>query len=255
MIGMVKDKVALVTGASGGIGRAACLLFAKEGAKVVVVDIDPEGALETVRMVKETGGDAHFFKADVSNAVDVEHMVTETISTYQRLDCAFNNAGISSSGPAARSTIGCTEEEYERMMDINLKGVWLCMKYEIQQMLTTGGGAIVNTSSFAGLRASKIGEVVYSGSKHGVIGLSKSAAVEYAKQGIRINVVCPGATMTPMLEKHIHTPEDEAEIAALNPMNRICSPSEIAEAAVWLCSDRASFVTGVSLPVDGGQVL
>ncbi len=194
-------------------------------------------------------------KADVSKSEDVEAMVNQTVKTYHRLDCAFNNAGVSESGAEMTGTVRCSEKEWERIMDINLKGVWLCMKYEIPQMLKAGGGAIVNASSFAGITASMLGLVVYSGSKHGVIGLTKTAAVEFGKQGIRINAVCPGATRTAMLEKHMSDPEEEARIASMNPLNRIASPIEIAEAVVWLCSDRASFVTGIAMPVDGGQTL
>ena len=255
MEGLVKDKVALVTGGGRGIGRATSMAFAREGAKVVVSDIEIDGGKETVRMIKERGGEALFVKADVSKAADVERMVHQTIEAYQSLHCACNNAGTGATKPGVQGTISCTEEEWDRTMDVNLKGVWLCMKHEIPQMLNNGGGAIVNISSFAGLTASKLGVVAYSASKHGVIGLTKTSAVEFAKQGIRINAVCPGPTRTPMLEKYILDPEAEARIASNNPMNRIASPAEIAGAVVWLCSDAASFVTGVAMPVDGGQVL
>jgi NAD(P)-dependent dehydrogenase (short-subunit alcohol dehydrogenase family) len=255
MEGLVKGKVVLVTGGASGIGRAAAVLFAREGAKVSVSDIVVEGGEETIRLIKKSGGEAFFVRADVSKAEDVEAMVNQTVKTYRRLDCAFNNAGISESGAEMAGTVRCSEKEWERIMDINLKGVWLCMKYEIPQMVKTGGGAIVNTSSFAGITASKLGLVVYSGSKHGVVGVTKTAAVEFGKQGIRINAVCPGATRTAMLEKHMADPEEEARIASMNPLNRIASPIEIAEAVVWLCSDRASFVTGIAMPVDGGQTL
>lgn len=248
---LLKDKVALVTGGGSGIGRAASLVFAREGAKVAVSDIDNEGGEETVRMIKETGGEALFIKADVSKAQDVERMVNQTLDAYKGLYCACNNAGIGS--PAG--TVICTEKEWDRTMSVNLKGVWLCMKHEIPQMLNNGGGAIVNVSSFAGLAASKLGLVAYSASKHGVIGLTKTSAVEFAKQGIRINAVCPGATRTAIIEKFISDPEVESRVASNNPMNRIASPAEVAEAIVWLCSDAASFVTGIAMPVDGGQVL
>ncbi len=252
MEGLVKDKVALVTGGGSGIGRGTSIVFAREGAKVAVSDIDVEGGRETVRLIKEAGGEALFIKADVSKAADVEEMVNQTVKAYRRLNCAFNNAGIS---VGRESTTTCTEEQWDRMMNVNLKGVWLCMKYEIQQMLQSGGGAIVNTSSTAGLTASKLGLVAYSASKHGVIGLTKTAAIEFAKQGIRINAVCPGSTRTPLLEKDVPDPKVQAKIAFMNPSNRLGSPAEIAEVVVFLCSDAASFVTGVAMPVDGGQVL
>ncbi len=255
MEGLVKGKVALVTGGASGIGRAAAILFAREGAKVAVSDIAIEGGEETVRLIRKSGGEAFFVRADVARAEDVEAMVNQTIEVYQHLDCAFNNAGISEAGADTMGTVRCTQSEWDQIMDINLKGVWLCMKYEIPQMLKTGGGAVVNASSFAGITASRLGLVAYSGSKHGVIGLTKTAAVEFGKQGIRINAVCPGATRTPMMEKHMSNPEEEARVASMNPMNRMAAPSEIAEAVVWLCSDRASFVTGIAMPVDGGQVL
>lgn len=249
---LVQGKVSLVTGGGSGIGRAAALVFSREGAKVVVSDVEVEGGRETVRMIKERGGDAVFVRADVSKTADVEEMVKQTVTAFNRLDCAFNNAGISIGAP---STLLCTEEEWDKMMDINLKGVWLCMKYEIPEILKHGRGAIVNTSSFAGLTASRFGLVAYSASKHGVIGLTKTAAVEFAKQGIRINAVCPGATRTAMLEKHTTDPREEAQVASMNPSNRIASPAEIGEAVVWLCSDAASFVTGIAMAVDGGQIL
>jgi NAD(P)-dependent dehydrogenase (short-subunit alcohol dehydrogenase family) len=249
---LVKDKVTLVTGGGSGIGRSTSITFAREGAKVVVSDIDVEGGWETVRLIREAGGEALFVKADVSKTADVEEMVNQTVKAYRSLNCAFNNAGIS---VGRESTITCTEEQWDRMMSVNLKGVWLCMKYEIQQMLKNGGGAIVNTSSTAGLTASSLGLVAYSASKHGVIGLTKTAAIEFAKQGIRINAVCPGSTRTPLLEKDVPDPKVQAQIASMNPSNRLASPTEIAEVVVFLCSDAASFVTGVAMPVDGGRIL
>lgn len=253
MEGLLKDKVALVTGAGAGIGQATAILFAEEGAKVTVSDIDVNGGEKTVELIKKTGGEAVFIKADVSNNDEVERLVSETVKKFQTLDCAFNNAGISESDESG--TITCSENEWEKIIDINLKGVWLCMRNEISYMLKEGKGAIVNTSSFAGLTASKLGLVAYSGSKHGVIGLTKTSAVEFARQGIRINAICPGATMTAMLEKHLMDTEEEEKIASMNPMHRIASPREIAQAVAWLCSDKASFVTGIAMPVDGGQVI
>ena len=258
MQGLLKGKVALVTGAGSGIGRATSIVFAREGAKVVVSDIDIESGSKTVRIIREAGGEALFVKADVSKAQDVESMVNRTIETYTSLHCACNNAGITGTKSGGEKTIFCAEEgeeDWDRTMDVNLKGVWFCMKYEIPQILNSGGGAIVNISSIAGLIGSQLGLVAYSASKHGVIGLTKTAAIEFAKQGIRINAVCPGATRTAIIDRFISDPKAEARMASNNPMNRIASPSEIAEAVVWLCSDAASFVTGIAMPVDGGQIL
>jgi NAD(P)-dependent dehydrogenase (short-subunit alcohol dehydrogenase family) len=256
MKGALGGKVALITGAASGIGRASALVFAREGAKVVVVDVNEEGGRETVRLTRETGGEGIFIKADVSKAKDVEAMVKKTVDTYGRLDCAFNNAGIG----MRKSTIDLTEDDWERVIGINLKGVWLCMKYEILQMLKQGGGAIVNTSSGSGVMPLQIvPSPAYTASKHGVIGLTKAAALEYAKAGIRINVICPGATRTPMVvrstdEKERSFSEIEEAIITMHPLGRMGEPEELAEAALWLCSDAASFVTGVTLPVDGGAL-
>src|SRR3989449_2168859 len=239
MTGWLAGKVALVTGAGSGIGRASALTFAREGAKVVVADVVVEGGEETVGMVKTAGGEALFVKADVSQAAEVEALINKTLATYGRLDCAHNNAGIEG---AVATTAECTEENWDRIITINLKGVWLCMKYEIPQMLKQGGGAIVNTASGAGLvgipRAG-----AYVASKHGVVGLTKTAALEYAKAGIRVNAICPGSTRTPMLEGFMAgDPRVEAMMVAGEPIGRLGRPEEIAEAVVWLCSDAASFV-------------
>ena len=248
MANNLDGKVALVTGGSSGIGRATTLAFAREGAKVVVADIDVESGNETVRMVRETGGEATFVKADVSKAAEVKALITQTVQGYGRLDCAFNNAGIA--GPTA-STVDYTEVEWDQVIAINLTGVWLCMKYEIPQMLKQGGGAIVNTSSIFGL----VGFWTYSAynaSKHSVAGLTKTAAIEYGRSGIRVNAVCPGVIHTPMVDQ---APDvDTSWRESLHPMGRIGSPEEVAEAVVWLCSDAASFVTGHMMSVDGGYV-
>jgi NAD(P)-dependent dehydrogenase (short-subunit alcohol dehydrogenase family) len=241
---LLDGKVALVTGAGSGIGRATALTFAREGAKVVVADIIAEGGEETVRMVKAAGGEALFVKTDVSKAAEVEALITKVVQTYGRLDCAFNNAGIEG---VFVSTAECSEENWDRTLAINLKGVWLCMKYEIPQMLKQGGGAIVNTASVAGL-VGFAGLPAYVASKHGVAGLTKTAALEYAKAGIRVNAVCPGGISTPMTERLFKA------VAALEPVGRMGKPEEIAEAVVWLCSDAASFVTGHAMAVDGGMV-
>lgn len=247
----LEGKVALVTGGGSGIGRATALIFAREGAQVVVADIVTEGGEETVRLVKAAGGDAVFVRTDVSKAAEVEALIKKVVVTYGQLDCAFNNAGIE--GMVA-PTADCTEENWDRVLAINLKGVWLCMKYEIPQMLKQGGGAIVNTSSVGGLIGSAGGTPAYIASKHGVVGLTKAAALEYAKAGIRVNAVCPGATLTPMQERAFTSPQMAELVSAMQPMGRLGKPEEIAEAVVWLCSDAASFVTGCAMPVDGGWV-
>ena len=251
MAGLTEGKVALVTGAGSGIGRATALVFAREGAKVVVSDIVVEGGQETVQQIEAAGGEAIFVKADVSQAADVETLITQTVETYGRLDCAFNNAGIEGS---VKPTIDCTEEEFDRTIAVNLTGVWLCMKYEIQQMLSQGGGTIVNTASAAGLVGFP-GLPDYVASKHGVVGLTKTAALEYAKSGIRVNAVCPGVIQTPMVERGAQLSPGFDELAvSMEPVGRFGQPSEVGEAVVWLCSDAASFVTGIPMQVDGGLV-
>ena len=251
MAGTVDGQVALVTGGSGGIGRATALEFAHQGARVVVSDLLVEAGQETVRLIGATGGQATFIKADVTQAAQVETLVGQTVETYGRLDCAFNNAGIE--GGMAK-TGDYAEERWEQVIRINLKGVWLCMKYEIQHMLGHGGGAIVNTASVAGLVGFRYGPA-YVASKHGVNGLTKTAALEYAKAGIRVNAVCPGVIRTPMFERGLQkNPDLEERFASVHPVGRIGQPEEIARAVVWLCSPAASFVTGTQLPVDGGFV-
>ena len=251
MAGLTEGKVALVTGAGSGIGRATALVFAREGAKVVVSDIVVEGGQETVQQIEAAGGEAIFVKADVSQAADVEALITQTVETYGRLDCAFNNAGIEG---GMKLTIDCTKEEFDRTIAVNLTGVWLCMKYEIQQMLSQGSGAIVNTASAAGL----VGFPSlpdYVASKHGVVGLTKTAALEYAKSGIRVNAVCPGVIQTPMVERGAQLSPGFDELAvSMEPVGRFGQPAEVGEAVVWLCSDAASFVTGIPMQVDGGLV-
>lgn len=246
-----EGKVALVTGASSGIGRASALAFAREGAKVIVADVLVEGGEETVRMIKEAGGEALFVKTDVSKTSEVENLIHKAVETYGRLDCASNNAGIE--GQSA-PTADCSEENWDRTININLKGAWLCMKYEIPQMLKQGGGAIVNTASVAGLVGFQ-GLPAYSASKGGIIQLTRVAALEYAKAGIRVNAVCPGVIRTSMVERlQGGQAEAEAGFIAMEPVGRMGKPEEIAEAIVWLCSDAASFVTGHPMVVDGGLV-
>ena len=251
MAGTLTGKVALVTGASSGIGRAAALAFAREGAKVVAADVTVEGGNETVQLIKKTGGEAIFVPTNVAKAADVEALVNAAVSTYGRLDCAYNNAGISGK---SQSIVDTTEENWDRIIAINLTGVWLCMKYEIPAMLKNGGGAIVNTSSDAGLIGVKR-TGAYVASKHGVVGLTKTAALEYAKSGVRVNAVCPGPIETPMLMKGADRfPQMIPKMVKAQPNGRLGKPEEIAEAAVWLCSDAASFVTGLAMPVDGGYI-
>jgi NAD(P)-dependent dehydrogenase (short-subunit alcohol dehydrogenase family) len=246
----LSGKVALVTGGASGIGRACAQLFAKEGASVVVSDVALEGGHETVRLIEADGGEASFVETDVSKAAQVEALVGRTVETYSRLDYAFNNAGIE--GRMATNTADYSEEDWDRVIAVNLKGVWLCMKNEIPQMLSQGGGSIVNNSSVEGLVGLE-GTSAYAASKHGVVGLTKTAALEYAQSGIRINAVCPGLIRTPMVERYSRgDAEIEAQFAAVEPVGRMGSSEEVAEAVVWLCSEAASFVTGHAMAVDGG---
>lgn len=252
-----RGKVTLITGGGSGIGRATAIAFAARGAKVIVADINSRSGKDTVATIKKAGGDAVFIKTDVSKESEVKILVDKAIAKYRRLDCAFNNAGVFVRGPNAQ-TILCSEEDWDRIIDTNLKGVWLCMKYEIPQMLKQGSGAIVNTSSIAGLVALE-NSMAYNASKHGVIGITRAAALEYAKGGVRVNAVCPGFVRTPMLEGSLTTKKEADELTerlkATMPMGRRGTPEEVAEAVVWLCSDAASFVTGHPLAVDGGWVI
>jgi len=259
MSGRLDGKVALVTGGGSGIGRATALAFAREDAKVVVADIAVEGGEATVRMIREARGEALFLKADVSKAAEVQALVQSAVETYGRLDCAHNNAGVEgSSGVAPTPTADITEEHWDYTINVNLKGVWLCMKYEIPQMLSQGGGAIVNTASILGLVGIPT-VAAYVASKHGVVGLTKTAALEYAQAGLRINAVCPGFIRTPMVERFAElasrdNPHITEQVTALHPIGRLGAPEEVAEVVVWLCSDAASFVTGHTMTVDGGYV-
>jgi len=251
MAGRVEGKVALVTGGASGIGRATALTFAREGAKLVVADMNADGGHQTVHMITENGGEATFVQVDVTSASAVEAMISKTVETYGRLDCAHNNAGIA--GGLRARTADYPEDRWHQVIAVNLTGVWLCMKYEIPQMLHQGGGTIVNTASAAGLVGTR-GTSAYVASKHGVVGLTKTAALEYAQQVIRVNCVCPGAIQTPMTDRAWSDPARRARVIASEPVGRIGNPEEIAEAVVWLCSDAASFVTGHAMSVDGGFV-
>ena len=242
-------KVGIVTGGTSGIGRDAAILFAKEGAKVVVAGRrDVEGS-ETLGLVRKGGGDGLFVKTDVSKAAEVRALVDKTAEKFGRLDFAFNNAGIEGKWmPIAEQS----EEDWDQTIDINLKGVWLCMKYEIQQMLKQGkGGAIVNMSSIAGLMGSA-GAATYCVSKHGVMGLTKSGALETARAGIRINAICPAVIETPMGDRLFGEPEMRKYATSLHPLGRFGTPMEVAEAVVWMCSEHASFMTGQWIVLDGG---
>jgi len=242
-------KVALVTGGGTGIGRATAIAFAREGARVVIGNRNSEAGNAVVKAIKDSGGEASFLKTDVSVEDDVKALVDQAIATYGRLDVAFNNAGIGGAvGPLADQTT----ENYDQVMGTNVKGVFMSIKYEIQAMLKTGGGAIVNNSSVGGLLGFA-GVSIYSASKHAVMGLTKSAALEYSKHGVRVNAVNPAVIRTPMSEglargRGIQTDD----FAAFHPIDRIGEPEEVAEAVLWLCSDKASFVTGTATCVDGG---
>jgi len=245
------NKAALVTGAGSGIGRYSALAFANEGASVMVSDINTEGGEETVQMIQESKGAAHFFQCDVSQTDQVKNLIQATTDKYGRLDYAINNAGISM---RPSSTVELDEAEWDRVININLKSVYLCMKYEIPHMQKIGGGVIINMSSLAGFRG-KAGTLAYSASKHGVIGMTKTAALEYAKEGIRINAICPGLTKSGMTAGLDQRPELAESLLALIPMGRMGLSQNIADAAVWLCDDTASFITGHVLVIDGGQTI
>jgi NAD(P)-dependent dehydrogenase (short-subunit alcohol dehydrogenase family) len=242
------DKSALVTGAASGIGRATARRLATAGANVAVVDVDVEGGEETIEMIEEEGGTAEFIETDVSRGEEVEAMVETVVDTFGSLDAAHNNAGIEGDNEA---TVEQTEENWNRVIDTNLKGVWLCMKHEIPAMLNGDGGAIVNTSSISGQTGA--GAAPYVASKHGILGLTRTAAVEQAQNGVRVNAICPGTVDTPVAERYREkSPEEFEQFVQMHPMGRIGEPMEIAHAVTWLLSEEASFATGDMFQVDGG---
>lgn len=242
-----ENRVALITGASSGIGRAAAIAFAREGVKVVACSRRESEGEKTVRMIRDAGGEATFIQADISKAGEVAALIDGTVSRYGRLDYAFNNAGI---GGPITPLPDYTEENWNEVIDIDLKGTWLCMKYEIAQMLKQGGGSIVNTASVAGLVGVDWGIAPYVAAKHGVVGITKAAALEYAQKNIRVNAICPGVIKTAIIEPL----GDTEPLGNLHPMQRIGDPEEVAETALWLCSDNSSFITGQTLAIDGGWV-
>jgi NAD(P)-dependent dehydrogenase (short-subunit alcohol dehydrogenase family) len=243
-------RVALVTGAAAGIGRASAVAFARAGASVVVADVDEAGGAATVELATAAGGDTRFVRTDVASTDAVRRMVDEAVTAYGRLDYAHNNAGVAA---AQHDVADLPEEEWDRVQGVMLRGVYLCMKYELPHLLATGG-AIVNTASGAGL-VGYPGQSPYVSSKHGVLGLTKSAALEYGHRGVRVNAVCPGTVLTPMVEAAMQLPGLEEQLIALHPIGRIGTPDEVANAVLWLCSDDASFVLGHALAVDGGYVV
>ena len=251
--GNFTGKVAFVTGAGSGIGRVTALAFAHEGANVVVADISEQGNQETVRLIEAQGGRAVAVRCDVTRAADVKAALDKTVEAFGRLNFAFNNAGVEPRKSVP--TADYEEEEWDRIVDTNLRGVFLCMKHEIPLILKQGGGAIVNTSSGAGVIGIK-GSPAYTAAKHGVIGLTRAAALDYAAQNIRVNAVCPGYIDTPMMGRFTGgTPEGRAKVIAEEPVGRMGKPEEIAAAVVWLCSDTAAFVVGHALVIDGGQTV
>jgi len=248
----LQGKVALITGGTTGIGRDTAVLFAKEGAKVVFSGRREAEGKETLDMVHATGGEGHFVKSDVAKTSDVEALVQETVHKYGQLDVAFNNAGVEGQFVPLTEQ---TEENWDQVHGINLKGVWLSMKYEILQMLKQGGGgAVVNMSSVAGLIGAA-GAGVYVASKHGVLGLTKSAAIEYAPHKIRVNAVCPAVIETAMAERAFGEPAVNKRMLSLHPLGRFGKAMEVAEAVLWLCSDRSSFTTGQYIGIDGGLLI
>jgi NAD(P)-dependent dehydrogenase (short-subunit alcohol dehydrogenase family) len=249
MVGMSEGKVALITGGGSGIGQATALLFARSGARVVIGDLSIEAADATSRLIQEHGGHSVSVRCDVSKSADVRRLIESTISAYGHLDYAFNNAGI----PGAVAPItDWAEETWDQTCGVNLKGVWLCMKYEIPEMLKQGGGAIVNNSSISGLVGCP-GLSGYTASKHGVVGITKCVALEYVKQGIRVNAVCPASIRTPLIDGVISgNPEMKSFLESSQPIGRLGVAEEVAATVLWLCSDASSYITGLAVAIDGG---
>lgn len=249
MNGLLENKVCLLTGASSGLGRSAALLAAKEGAKLALGDWDDEGGRETVRLVAESGGEAVFLKTDVTKSEDVKALVSKSIDAYGRIDCAVNNAGVEG---ARNKTADYDEAEWRKVIDINLTGVFLCMKYELPEMVKAGGGAIVNVGSTA-----SIGGVAtmpaYVASKHAILGLTRTTAMDYGEHNIRANIIFPGSFRTPMSERLFGVDTIEDTVKPLTPMRRLATADEVAESIIWLCSDRASWVSGSGMSVDGAK--